>query len=173
MHILGSVVNDRKPKMLTGFSCSGHGGSPLFRHGRTALPAHREHLLYRVTSTEQGKTLWESVQSLLRDAQGGAPRGNVCRPRLPRSMANRSTVRLFTLIDRAQSNSPHSLRCRDGRNLDKRIIAISGQSVPILKCVKYCRCEADQAISSPARYSAIGRECQPHLRPLQRTMDSR
>jgi hypothetical protein len=41
--------------MLTGFSCSGYGGSPLFRHGRTALPAYREHLLYRVTSTEQGK----------------------------------------------------------------------------------------------------------------------
>ena len=41
--------------MLTGFSCSGHGGSPLLRHGRTTLPAYREHLLYRVTSTEQGK----------------------------------------------------------------------------------------------------------------------
>ena len=41
--------------MLTGFSCSGYGSSPLFRRGRTALPAHREHLLYRVTSTEQGK----------------------------------------------------------------------------------------------------------------------
>jgi hypothetical protein len=33
--------------MLTGFSCSGYGGSPLFRHGRTALPAYREHLPYR------------------------------------------------------------------------------------------------------------------------------
>ena len=41
--------------MLTGFSCSGYGGSPLFRHGRTALPAYREHLLYRVISTEQDK----------------------------------------------------------------------------------------------------------------------
>ena len=41
--------------MLIGLSCSGHGGSPLLRHGGTALPAHREHLLYRVTSTEQGK----------------------------------------------------------------------------------------------------------------------
>jgi|GraSoi_2013_80cm_1033760.scaffolds.fasta_scaffold01729_3 hypothetical protein len=41
--------------MLAGFSCSGYGGSPLFRHGRTTLPAYREHLLYRVTSTEQGK----------------------------------------------------------------------------------------------------------------------
>jgi hypothetical protein len=41
--------------MLTGFSCGGHGVSPLLRHGRTALPAYREHLLYRVTSTEQGK----------------------------------------------------------------------------------------------------------------------
>ena len=41
--------------MLTGFSCSGYGGSSLFRHGQTTLPAHREHLLYRVTSTEQGK----------------------------------------------------------------------------------------------------------------------
>src|SRR5260370_27541865 len=55
MQILESVVNDRKPKMLAGFSCSGFGGSPLFRHGRTKLPAYREHLLYRVTSTEQGK----------------------------------------------------------------------------------------------------------------------
>ena len=41
--------------MLIGFSCSGYGVSPLFRHGRTTLPAHREHLLYRVTSTEQSK----------------------------------------------------------------------------------------------------------------------
>jgi hypothetical protein len=41
--------------MLIGFSCSGYGGSLLLRHGRTALPAHREHLPYRVTSTEQGK----------------------------------------------------------------------------------------------------------------------
>ena len=55
MQILESVVNDRKPKMLAGFSCSGYRGSPLFRHGRTTLPAYREHLLYRVTSTEQGK----------------------------------------------------------------------------------------------------------------------
>src|SRR5260370_24967105 len=55
MQILESVVNDRRPKMLIGFSCSGYGGSPLFRHGRAALPASREHLPYRVTSTEQGK----------------------------------------------------------------------------------------------------------------------
>ena len=55
MQILESVVTHRKPKMLIGFSCSGYGGSSLFRHGRTALPAQREHLLYRVTSTEQGK----------------------------------------------------------------------------------------------------------------------
>ena len=41
--------------MLTGFSCSGYGASPLLRHRRTALPAHREHLLYRVTSTKQSK----------------------------------------------------------------------------------------------------------------------
>ncbi len=41
--------------MLIGFSCSGHGGFPLLRHGRTTLPAYREHLLYRVISTEQGK----------------------------------------------------------------------------------------------------------------------
>jgi hypothetical protein len=41
--------------MLTGFSCSGYGGSPLFRHGQTTLPAHRAHLPYRVTSMEQGK----------------------------------------------------------------------------------------------------------------------
>ena len=41
--------------MLTGFSCGGYGVSSLLRHGQTALPAYREHLLYRVTSTEQGK----------------------------------------------------------------------------------------------------------------------
>jgi len=41
--------------MLIGFSCSGNGVSPIFRHGRTTLPAHREHLLHRVTSTEQSK----------------------------------------------------------------------------------------------------------------------
>jgi len=41
--------------VLSGFSCSRHGGSSLLRHGRTTLPAHRKHLLYRVTSTEQSK----------------------------------------------------------------------------------------------------------------------
>jgi hypothetical protein len=41
--------------MLIGFSYSGHGGSSLLRHGQPTLPAHREHLLYRVTPTEQDK----------------------------------------------------------------------------------------------------------------------
>src|ERR1035438_273146 len=55
MQILVSVVNDRKPKMLIGFSCSGYGGSSFFRHGQITLPAYREHLNYQVTSPEQGK----------------------------------------------------------------------------------------------------------------------
>src|SRR5258708_28311882 len=55
MEIQERSGNDRKPKLVAGFSCSGYGGSPLFRHGRTTLPAYREQLLYRVTSTEQGK----------------------------------------------------------------------------------------------------------------------
>jgi hypothetical protein len=41
--------------MLIGFSYSGHGGSSLLRHGQPTLPAYREHLLYRVTPTEQEK----------------------------------------------------------------------------------------------------------------------
>jgi len=41
--------------MLIGFSCSGHGGSSFLRHRQTTLPAYREHLLYRVTPTEQDK----------------------------------------------------------------------------------------------------------------------
>ena len=36
-------------------NCSGYGGSLLFRHGQTALPAYREHLPYCVTPTEQDK----------------------------------------------------------------------------------------------------------------------
>jgi len=60
--------------MLTGFSCSGYGWSPLFRHGRIALPAHREHLLYRVTSTEQSKpvALPERGSEVVRPIDGDA-----------------------------------------------------------------------------------------------------
>src|SRR5260370_38255334 len=78
MQILESVVNDRKPKMLTGFSCSGYGWSPLFRHGRIALPAHREHLLYRVTSTEQSKpvALPERGSKVVRPIDGDADMGS-------------------------------------------------------------------------------------------------
>ena len=56
--------------MLIGFYCSGHGGSPLVRHGRTTLPAYREHLPYQITSTEQGKPvslpLWGGSEAVRR-----------------------------------------------------------------------------------------------------------
>ena len=94
MQILESVVNDRKPKMLTGFSCSGYGGSPLFRHGRTALPAYREHLLYRVTSTEQGKpvSLPARGRSTVRRIDGGAGIGIARKRMLPCNRADRGCV---------------------------------------------------------------------------------
>ena len=94
MQTLDSVVNDRKPKMLTGFSCSGYGGSPLFRHGRTTLPAYREHLLYRVTSTEQGKpvSLPARGRSTVRRIDGGAGIGIARKRMLPCNRADRGCV---------------------------------------------------------------------------------
>ena len=41
--------------MLGALFAVGTEGSGSLRHGHTTLPAHREHLHYRVTSTEQGK----------------------------------------------------------------------------------------------------------------------
>src|SRR5260370_42112327 len=101
MQILESVVNDRKPKMLTGFSCSGYGGSPLFRHGRTALPAYREHLLYRVTSLEQGKpvSLPARGRSTVRWIDGGAGIGIARKRMLPCNRADRlRPVKLVIVI---------------------------------------------------------------------------
>src|SRR5450759_2704408 len=94
MQILESVVNNRRPKMLIGFSCSGYGGSPLFRHGRTALPAYREHLLYRVTSTEQGKpvSLPARGRSTVRWIDGGAGIGIASKRTLPCNRADRGCV---------------------------------------------------------------------------------
>jgi hypothetical protein len=94
MQILESVVNNRRPKMLTGFSCSGYGGSPLFRHGRTALPAYREHLLYRVTSTEQGKPVSPPAggRSTVRWIDGGAGIGIARKRTLPCNRADRGCV---------------------------------------------------------------------------------
>src|SRR6266581_5650577 len=94
MQILESVVNNRKSKMLIGFSCSGYGGSPLFRHGRTTLPAYREHLLYRVTSTEQGKpvSLPARGRSTVRWIDGGAGIGIARKRMLPCNRADRGCV---------------------------------------------------------------------------------
>jgi hypothetical protein len=41
--------------MLGALFAVGTEGSGSLRHGHTTLPAHREHLHYLVTSTEQGK----------------------------------------------------------------------------------------------------------------------
>ena len=80
--------------MLTGFSRSGYGGSPLFRHGRTALPAYREHLLYRVTSTEQGKPVLLPARgrSTVRWIDGGAGIGIARKRTLPCNRADRGCV---------------------------------------------------------------------------------
>ena len=80
--------------MLTGFSCSGYGGSLLFRHGRTTLPAYREHLLYRVTSTEQGKpvSLPARGRSTVRWIDGGAGIGIARKRTLPCNRADRGCV---------------------------------------------------------------------------------
>ena len=87
--------------MLTGFSCSGYGGSSLFRHGRTALPAQREHLLYRVTSTEQGKpvSLPARGRSTVRWIDGGAGIGIARKRMLPCNRADRlRPVKLLIVI---------------------------------------------------------------------------
>lgn len=80
--------------MLIGFSCSGYGGSPLIRHGRTTLPAYREHLLYRVTSTEQGKpvSLPARGRSTVRWIDGGAGIGIARKRTLPCNRADRGCV---------------------------------------------------------------------------------
>ena len=55
MQTLVSVVNSEERKMLSALFAAGTEGSGSLRHGHTTLPAYREHLHYRVTSTEQGK----------------------------------------------------------------------------------------------------------------------
>ena len=87
--------------MLIGFSCSGYGGSPLIRHGRTTLPAYREHLLYRVTSTEQGKpvSLPARGRSTVRRIDGGAGIGIARKRMLPCNRADRlRPVKLLIVI---------------------------------------------------------------------------
>src|SRR6266567_4105194 len=55
MQNLVGVVNSGERKMLGALFAVGTEGSGSLRHGHTTLPAHREHLNYLVTSTEQGK----------------------------------------------------------------------------------------------------------------------
>jgi len=74
-----------------------YGGSSLFRHGRAALPAQREHLLYRVTSTEQGKpvSLPARGRSTVRRIDGGAGIGIARKRMLPCNRADRGCVALM------------------------------------------------------------------------------
>jgi hypothetical protein len=55
--MLVSVVRFREPNMLSGSSCSEHGGSKFRRHGYSTLPAHRADLTHRVIPTEQDKSI--------------------------------------------------------------------------------------------------------------------
>jgi hypothetical protein len=55
--MLVSVVRFREPNMLSGSSCSEHGGSTFRRHGYSTLPAHRADLTHRVIPTEQDKSI--------------------------------------------------------------------------------------------------------------------
>ena len=108
--------------MLTGFSCSGHGGSPLFRHGGTALPAHREHLLYRVTSTEQGKpvALPERGSEVARPIDGDAGMRSGRKRMLFCNGADTGCVRSTDNITGRESGQT-SLRCFTRENLTNRL----------------------------------------------------
>jgi hypothetical protein len=48
--------------------------------------------------------------------------------------------------------------------LGKRVIAISGQSVPILRCVKYCALRGRSGYIFTSPILRDGTECQSHLR---------
>ena len=112
--------------MLTGFSCSGYGGFPLFRHGRTALPAHREHLLYRVTSTEQGKpvALPERGSEVARPIDGDAGMRSGRKRILFRNGADIGCISYTDNITERESGQT-SLRCFTRENLTNRLM---GQS---------------------------------------------
>src|SRR5215831_3708493 len=123
MQILASVVNDRKPKMLIGFSCSGYGRSPLFRHGRTTLPAYREHLLYRVTSTEQGKpvALPEMGSEVARPIDGDAGMRSGRKQMLFRNGADTGCVGFINKIAGRESGQT-SLWCFTRENKVNRLM---------------------------------------------------
>jgi len=109
--------------MLTGFSCSGHGVSPLLRHGRTALPAHREHLLYRVTSTEQGKPVALPVRGseVARPIDGDAGMRSGRKRMLLRNGADTGCVSYTDNITGRESGQT-SLRCFTRENLTNRLM---------------------------------------------------
>jgi len=109
--------------MLIGFSCSGHGGSPLLRHGRTALPAHREHLLYRVTSTEQGKpvALPERGSEVARPIDGDAGIRSGRKRMLFCNGADTGCVSSTDNIAGRESGQT-SLRCFTRENLTNRLM---------------------------------------------------
>jgi len=107
--------------MLTGFSCGGYGVSPLLRHGRTALPAHREHLLYRVTSTEQGKpvALPERGSEVARPIDGDAGMRSGRKRMLFRNGADTGCVSSTDNITGRESGQT-SLRCFTRENRANR-----------------------------------------------------
>jgi hypothetical protein len=109
--------------MLTGFSCSGYGGSPLFRHGRTALPAYREHLPYRVTSTEQGKpvALPERGSEVARPIDGDAGMRPGRKRMLLRNGADTGCVSSIDNITGRESGQT-SLRCFTRENRANRLM---------------------------------------------------
>jgi len=109
--------------MLAGFFCSGYGGSPLLRQGRTALPAYREHLLYRVTSTEQGKpvALPEMGSEVARPIDGDAGMRSGRKRMLFCNGADTGCVRFTDNITGRESGQT-SLRCFTRENRANRLM---------------------------------------------------
>jgi hypothetical protein len=109
--------------MLAGFSCGGYGGSSFFRHGQTALPAHREHLPYRVTSTEQSKpvALPERGSEVARPIDGDAGMRSGRKRTL---FSNGADTGLVSYVDNitGRESGQTSLRCFTRENLTNRLM---------------------------------------------------
>ena len=95
--VVSQQVECNEPPLSTGWVQLDNGGSRLFRHGQTALPAHREHLPYCVTSTEQDKpvSLPARGRSTVRRIDGGAGIGIARKRMLPCNRADRGCVALM------------------------------------------------------------------------------
>jgi hypothetical protein len=126
MQTLVSVVNSGERKMLSALIAMGKEGSDSLPHGHTTLPAYREHLHYRVTSTKQSKpvSLPERGSEAVRPTVGDAGMRSGRKRMLFRNGADIGCIRYTDNITERESGQT-SLRCFTRENLTNRLM---GQS---------------------------------------------